>query len=188
MVSSLRIIGGKWRSRKISFSDTGEVRPTPDRVRETLFNWLQSNVPDANCLELYSGSGILSLEALSRGARWVTLVEKSNSVFCHLTSTFDAIPDDNYRLVNTMASKFLDETDLVYDIVFLDPPFNTSELDTILPHLLEADVLAPHSYVYLETNKPPDLPSGLSLYRQAKAGNVYYYLLAPATDERGSKD
>ena len=188
MMSSLRIIGGKWRSRKISFSDTDEVRPTPDRVRETLFNWLQSDVFEANCLELYSGSGILSLEALSRGARQVTLVEKSNSVFRQLTATFDALQDDNYRLVNEAASEFLREIDSVYDIVFLDPPFSSNELDTILPHLLEAEVLAPHSYVYLETNKPPDLPAELSLHRQAKAGNVYYYLLTPTIEERARED
>ena len=181
-MSSLRIIGGKWRRRKISFSDTGEVRPTPDRVRETLFNWLQRDVPEANCLELYAGSGILSLEALSRGASKVTLVEASTPVYQHLRSTFETIPSEDFELVKGKASDFLGKTDSIYDIVFLDPPFNTKDIDTILPLLQSADVLREQGYVYLETNKPLDQPSGFTVHRNAKAGQVYYYLLSPEQD------
>tara|TARA_E500000331_G_scaffold357339_1_gene418718 strand:- start:1894 stop:2433 length:540 start_codon:yes stop_codon:yes gene_type:complete len=178
-MSSLRIIGGKWRRRKISFSDTGEVRPTPDRVRETLFNWLQRDVPEANCLELYAGSGILSLEALSRGASKVTLVETSTPVYQHLRSTFDIIPSEDFELEKGTASDFLGKTDSTYDIVFLDPPFNTNEADTILPLLRRANVLNAQGCVYLETNKPLDPPGGFTIHRNAKAGQVYYYLLVP---------
>ena len=140
-MSSLRIIGGKWRGRKISFYDKANVRPSPSRVRETIFNWLQSEIRGARCLELYAGSGILSVEALSRGADQVTLVEKSKVIYQYLTSTFSTLPCSNYKLISDTAANFLKKDYSVYDIIFIDPPFNSGELRKTLAQLLNLGVI-----------------------------------------------
>jgi len=173
----LRIIGGKWRGRKISFSQAPELRPSPDRVRETLFNWLQTMIPGASCLELYAGSGILSLEALSRGARQVSLVEKSPSVYRQLQTTFDAIQAQNYNISCRPAADFVHDTIESYDIVFLDPPFDSDELSLILPML--GPIMHEKSYLYVETNQEISDLNGFSKFRSSRAGKVYYYLFTP---------
>jgi 16S rRNA (guanine966-N2)-methyltransferase len=173
----LRIIGGKWRGRKISFAQAPDLRPSPDRVRETLFNWLQSMIPGATCLELYAGSGILSLEALSRGARQVTLVEKLPSVHRQLQTTFDTIQAQNYSISCSPAADFVHDTVESYDIVFLDPPFDSDELSLILPML--GPIMHEKSYVYVETNREISDLDGFSKYRGSRAGKVYYYLFTP---------
>lgn len=178
-MSSLRIIGGNWRGRKISFYDRADVRPSPSRVRETLFNWLQREVKGARCLELYAGSGILSLEALSRGANQVTLVEKSKQTHQHLLSTFRTLPCDNFEVISSTAAKFLETAYSIYDIVFIDPPFNSGETEKILPQLLDFGLVHMGSMIYVENNRPLDLPKFLSIHRQGRAGRVYYYLLKP---------
>ena len=165
-MSSLRIIGGKWRGRKISFYDKANVRPSPSRVRETLFNWLQSEIRGARCLELYAGSGILSAEALSRGADQVTLVEKSKLIYQYLTSTFSALPCSNYELISDTAAKFLKQDHAVYDIIFIDPPFNSGELKKILAQLLNLGVIHMRGIIYVESNKPLELPKFLYIHRQ----------------------
>lgn len=176
-MSSLRIIGGKWRGRKISFYDKANVRPSPSRVRETLFNWLQREIRGARCLELYAGSGILSMEALSRGADQVTLVEKSKLIYQHLTSTFRALPCSNYELISDTAAKFLKKDYSAYDIIFIDPPFNSDELKKILPQLSNLEAIHMRSIIYVENNKPLELPKFLYIHRQGRAGQVFYYLL-----------
>lgn len=173
----LRIIGGKWRGRKISFSQAPDLRPSPDRVRETLFNWLQSIIPGTTCLELYAGSGILSLEALSRGARQVTLVEKLPSVHRQLQTTFDTIQAQNYSISCSPAADFVHDTVESYDIVFLDPPFDSDELSLILPML--GPIMHEKSYLYVETNREISDLDGFSKYRGSRAGKVYYYLFTP---------
>ena len=186
-MSSLRIIGGKWRGRKISFYDKANVRPSPSRVRETLFNWLQSEIRGARCLELYAGSGILSAEALSRGADQVTLVEKSKLIYQYLTSTFSALPCSNYELVSDTAAKFLKQDHAAYDIIFIDPPFDSGELKKILAQLLNLGVIHMRSIIYVESNKPLELPKFLYIHRQGRAGRVYYYLLKTQTPSLSSE-
>ena len=178
-MSFLRIIGGNWRGRKISFYDKAKVRPSPDRVRETLFNWLQGEIKGARCLELYAGSGILSLEALSRGACHATLVEKSKPVYRYLVSTFKPFAISNYDLICGTAAKFLKTTSSVYDIIFMDPPFHSAELRNTLPQLSNLGVIDTNSKIYVENNEPLDLPEGLAVYREGRAGRIYYYLLKP---------
>ncbi len=178
--SQLRIIGGNWRGRKVSFDGNGDIRPSPDRVRETLFNWLQSEISGARCLELYAGSGILSLEALSRGAAHVTLVEKSPAACRHLAKTQRglAIGDAEFRVSNLPALDFL-ATSSQYDIVFLDPPFDSDEIQLIEPLL--PSLLHPSSCVYLESGGPsPASFAGMPRYRGKRAGRVHYALYRAA--------
>jgi 16S rRNA (guanine966-N2)-methyltransferase len=178
---SVRIIGGKWRSRKVSFADYEQIRPSPSRIRETLFNWLQYHVSGSRCLELYGGSGILSLEALSRGARHVTLIERSRQVCTHIQQEFEHLADDpqSFDCLNVQAEDYLQNNrqGALFDLVFLDPPFASDELRKVLPlvgHCMTSDGL-----IYIETDDQLDsgmLPSGWEFSRHKKAGSVHYGL------------
>lgn len=179
---SMRIIGGKWRGRKVSFAQHDDIRPTPNRIRETLFNWLQRYVHDASCLELYAGSGILSLEALSRGAKYVTLVEQSRQVHQHLQSELANITDGSqvYRCINQAAISWAShQSDGPFDIIFLDPPFAGSELETVLPLIATEDLLSADGIIYIESPVKilsEAIPSQFEIYKQKKAGAVHYCL------------
>ncbi len=173
----IRIIGGKWRGRKISFETDEEVRPTPGRVRETLFNWLSLDVQGATCLELFAGSGALSLEALSRRARHVTLVDRSERVCEQLSATLASLGVSSHEntIYRGTAEKFINNNTSRYDIVFLDPPFSgdaLAGLEPLVPSILKAD-----SVVYVEAGRPlPDTFAGLPVFRSKRAGAVYYSL------------
>ena len=180
---SLRIIGGKWRSRKITFPDREGIRPTPDRVRETLFNWLAPDIAGARCLELYAGSGVLSMEALSRGASHVTLVERDRETCRQLASNLSTLGADasEFTCIQEIALNWIADARDNFDIVFLDPPFSDTEYLAAIRALVDHDLLGAHSLVYVETPValvPAELPPGLMLIRQAKAGQVHYCLLA----------
>ncbi|MFT4633940.1 MAG: 16S rRNA (guanine966-N2)-methyltransferase [Candidatus Pseudothioglobus sp.] len=177
----VRIIGGKWRSRKVSFADYAQIRPSPSRIRETLFNWLQYHVKDSRCLELYAGSGILSLEALSRGAEHVTLIEYSRKVCSHLKQQFENLTKDPQRFdcLNLQAENYLRNRapDALFDLVFLDPPFSSDELSRVLP--MVGPCLTADGLIYIETDAqldPKTLPDGWEVDRQKKAGSVHYCL------------
>ncbi len=177
---SLRIIGGKWRSRKISFAaDTDDLRPTPDRVRETLFNWLGEHLPAARCLDLYAGSGILSLEALSRGACQVTLIENNPKIAHALRDTFAQLCDDAslYQIHKTSAKEWLTVCDTTYELIFLDPPFASTDLEAVC-QMIDKRKLA-RGFIYIESATRVNvqtLPPGWSIYRQKQAGGVHYCL------------
>jgi 16S rRNA (guanine966-N2)-methyltransferase len=179
---SLRIIGGNWRGRKVSFTNNDEIRPTPDRVRETLFNWLHGHTHGAQCLELYAGSGILSLEALSRGAVKVVLIDKMKQTIDHLSELFVnfPVPREQYQLLNLPASNWLDEQHpQKFDIVFVDPPFTSNELELILKQLASGDLLAPGALIYIESAEALlqcNLPNQWEIHRQKKAASVHYCL------------
>ena len=180
---AVRIIGGNWRSRKVSFAEHAEIRPTPARIRETLFNWLQYHVAGARCLELYAGSGILSLEALSRGAQHVTLVEKSDPVCRHLRVTYAAFTTDlsTYECHNTTAREFLEQSaaDSPYDLIFLDPPFGLGALQDLLPRLVAKQLVADQALVYIESEfavTQSIIPPDWEIHRQKRAGSVHYCL------------
>ena len=180
---AVRIIGGNWRSRKVSFAEHAEIRPTPARIRETLFNWLQYHVAGARCLELYAGSGILSLEALSRGAQHVTLVEKSEPVCRHLRVTYAAFTTDlsTYECHNTTAREFLEQSaaDSPYDLIFLDPPFGLGALQDLLPRLVAKQLVADQALVYIESEfavTQSIIPPDWEIHRQKRAGSVHYCL------------
>lgn len=179
---SLRIIGGNWRGRKVSFANTKEIRPSPDRVRETLFNWLQGEVHGARCLELYAGSGILSLEALSRGAKQVVLIDRMKQTVRHLSEVFTdfSIPREQYQIFNMPAHDWLEEDCAQkFNIVFIDPPFAVDEYVLILDALVRSDLLDSAALIYIESAapvRPCQIPKNWEIHRQKKAGSVHYCL------------
>jgi 16S rRNA (guanine966-N2)-methyltransferase len=175
---TLRIIGGDWRGRRLEFPSSPNLRPTGDRIRETLFNWLAGEVGGSRCLDLFAGSGALGLEALSRGARHCTFVETSSAAIeginAHL-SLLNAV--DRGRAVNTNALSWRDDP---FDIVFVDPPFSENLAIDSLRHLINNQLLTDSALVYLEvasTASLEDLPPALSIIRDKQSGAVRYLLL-----------
>ena len=175
----VRIIGGKWRGRKISVPSIAAVRPTPDRVRETVFNWLLPHLPDARCLDAFAGPGVLGLEALSRGAQCVTFIESDRTVYAHLTKTISTLQTDQTEL---MCGKFPENVTSTkpFNIIFLDPPFRQGLINTALNALIKQKLLAENALLYVETEKELalSLPESFHLLKQKVAGEVAYYLLS----------
>ncbi len=176
----LRIIGGRWRGQPIDFPADAGIRPTGDRVRETLFNWLQFELPGRSCLDLYAGSGALGFEALSRGAESATLVERLAPVADQLERTRRALGADGALIRRTDAERFIDEHDAPpFGLVFLDPPFGATPIDGLCERLAEHGLVAPGTLVYIETSSTtprPRLPAGWRWRREKKTGQVCYYL------------
>lgn len=177
--STLRIIGGEWRSRKIEFPAVDGVRPTPDRVRETLFNWLQSDIAGARCLDLFSGSGALGLEALSRGAAAVTFVDKHPEITRQLKRSLQQLKSDRGEVVQSSVVEWLEsrQTDLEqqYDIVFMDPPFHQGMTEICCSLLESRNLLSEHAWVYVETERQLLLsgaPASWKEHRQKAVGEV----------------
>lgn len=178
----LRIIGGEWRSRRLKFADVPGLRPTPDRMRETLFNWLQRQVPGSRCLDLFAGSGALGLEALSRGAREVVLVEKHPAAAKALRDNLALLGAQNATLVNDDASRYLRSLSAAeaFDLIFLDPPFRKNLLEPILETLLAKSLLKPEGMIYLEqeAEASDDFSRfGLQVYRTTQTGQTRSFLL-----------
>jgi 16S rRNA (guanine966-N2)-methyltransferase len=171
----VRIIGGGWRSRLISFPARRDLRPTPDRVRETLFNWLGQDLTGKTCLDLFAGSGALGFEAASRGARRVVMVESDAQTFRALQASREALRADAVELARADALEFLRSDAGTYDVVFLDPPFRSDYWRGIGPLLTQR--LAPQGLVYYESAAGREPESGWEVHRQGKAGQVRYQLL-----------
>jgi len=184
--NSVRIIGGRWRGRRIQFPDLPGLRPTPDRVRETLFNWLQASVVDARCLDLFAGSGALGLEALSRGAREVVFVEQAivaartlREQLARLGGTAHAPVVDRAQVVDMGAKRYLTTSAAPFDLAFVDPPFGQQALPLYLPLLAAGSWVKPGGLVYLECERAagePVLPTGWELLKSKWAGEVGYHL------------
>lgn len=173
--NTVRIIGGQWRSRLVTFPDAEKLRPTPDRVRETLFNWLGQRLAGKACLDLFSGSGVLGFEALSRGADSVVMVEKGGPVVRALRENAERLGAQAARIVHADALAYLREAHEPVDLVFLDPPYGRGlERDALelLPPLLR-----PGARVYLESDTSFDPPVGWSMLRDGRAGMVHFHLL-----------
>ncbi|MDF3054506.1 MAG: rsmD [Gammaproteobacteria bacterium] len=150
--NQLRIIGGKWRGRKLTFPDAEGLRPTPDRVRETLFNWLSPHIVGARCLDLFAGSGALGFEALSRGAHSVYMIDSAPTVVEHLkkNAAWLSIPSTDLQIY---CADVLNEKNLPpgpFDIVFLDPPFHRNMATRCCTYLKALNMLSNHALVYLE--------------------------------------
>lgn len=182
--SNIRIIGGKWRSRKVSFATKEFLRPTPDRVRETVFNWLAPHIVGANCLDLYAGSGVLSLEALSRGALAVVAVEQDLENVNNINANKEKLQAIGLSTVAATVVDWLQKKPSVpnlsaFNIVFIDPPYKMGLLAETM-HLLEQYAwLAINSFIYFEHGQAIDqqmLPETWSIWRESKASQVYYYL------------
>ncbi len=178
--NQVRIIAGTLRGRKITFPEHIELRPTGNRIKETVFNWLGQNIINATCLDSFAGSGALGFEALSRGAHAVTFIEKSlpaiqalqvNGKHFNLNSAISYIHQDTLHFLQQPASQ-------VFDIVFLDPPYQQKILYSTLSILQQYHWVNHHSLIYVEDNQPitPEL-STWEMTRQCKAGNVYYAIV-----------
>jgi 16S rRNA (guanine966-N2)-methyltransferase len=175
----LRIIAGEWRGRRLRFPDVPAIRPTPDRVRETLFNWLGARVQGRNSLDLFAGSGALGLEALSRGAASVEFIEQDRAATEALERVLTDWGAREARVVRTEALSFLAGTARPFDLVFLDPPFDAGLLVPAAQRLERRGWLAPHALVYVESAGDaglPELPAEWQLLRTKRAGEVGYHL------------
>ena len=185
----LRIVAGKWRSRLLDIADVSGLRPTSERIRETVFNWLAPGIAGARCLDLFAGTGALGLEALSRGAAEAVFVEKSAVAAKLLRNNIAALGASITTVHNADALDFLQGTELgKFDIVFLDPPFAADMLGDLCRLLDEVSILGSGAQVYLEEdrNKPEvDLPQKWRVVKSKNAGNVRYSLVRPESrDER----
>ncbi len=179
MIQTLRIIGGEWRGRRIRFAAEGGIRPTPDRVRETLFNWLMAKVAGSRCLDLFAGSGALGLEALSRGAAHATFVERVRRNVEGLREITSRLAPARSTVIEADALAWLRGAAQPFDIVFLDPPFADGLLAESMRLLEARGWLCADAHVYLEMPAkagPPGLPAGWTLHRTSRAGAVGYHL------------
>lgn len=192
MPNRLRIIGGRWRGVHITFPSLPALRPSPDRVRETLFNWLQPVIVDARCLDLFAGSGALGIEALSRGASYVEFVDSEPRVGRHLEDTLRRLDASESTVHVAEALRFLDgpprTPDRAFNMVFLDPPYASNLLQHVCEKLAAGGWLAGNAFIYLESraDQPlPALPAAWSIHRTGRAGQVGYHLLRAFTNSRG---
>ena len=183
-LNTVRINAGEWRSRLIKFPDAEGLRPTPERVRQTVFNWLGQDLAGLNCLDLFSGTGVMGFEALSRGAIAVTLVEKSLPACKALISNKQLLQADKANILHQDALQFLNQNTLIFNIIFLDPPYNQEWLPKLLP--LIATHLHAEGLVYVEAeyaldesqlNASAGFMADWQIVKQNKAGNVFYHLL-----------
>ena len=173
--SAVRIIAGRWRGRKLEFPAVPGLRPSPDRVRETLFNWLQRPIVDARCLDLFAGSGALGFEALSRGAARAVLVEREPAALRAMRASAERFGDPRPELVQADAFAYLKRRPEPFDLVFLDPPFAAGWLAELCKLLEVGGWLAPRAYVYLESAASAavvTLPDAWEAVRETRAGEV----------------
>ncbi len=171
----IRIIGGRWRSRILRFPDEPTLRPTPDRVRETLFNWLGQDLTDLATLDLFAGSGALSFEALSRGARLAVAVDRSREAMAALRRNAGTLEATGLELRQSGAADFLRAEGRRFDVVFLDPPFGEPWVARLWP--LIPPRVATGGLVYVEQPDPIEAPPGWAVIRRGQAGRVHYHLL-----------
>ena len=181
---SCRIIGGRWRGRKINFDDAQGLRPTTDRIRETVFNWLQSYIHQSRCLDVFAGSGALGFEALSRGAQQVTFIEQNVKTARRIEENITklgargatVISQDALRWLASIAQK--KQKEQLYDLVFLDPPFHTGQLAQSCALLTSARCLSEDAVIYVEyaADENPELPEGWRCIKEKRSGQVIYKL------------
>lgn len=184
--NEIRIIGGTWRSRKIQFPSVAGLRPTPNRIRETLFNWLTSHIRDARCLDLFTGSGALGFESLSRGAAYVLCLEKNREAYQMLLKNAERLKADNMDIQEKDALTWLSEpsqqlldASKTFDIVFVDPPYALKALSKCFALLENQAWFAINTLIYFESDvliESLTLPDTWKVLKKKKAGSVYYYL------------
>ncbi len=178
----VRIIGGAWRSRKLKFPAIPGLRPTPDRVRETVFNWLTPIIPGANCLDLFAGSGALGFEALSRGASAVLLIDEAPHIIQYLQQQRILFKADQATVYHAripltkLSPKIITKP---FDIIFLDPPFNQNLIKPTCEWLLKQNLLAENASIYIEAESalnPLPVPANWELIKSKISGQVGYHL------------
>lgn len=181
----LRIVAGRWRGRLLELGDHPELRPTPDRVRETLFNWLAPVIEGARVLDLCAGSGVLGLEALSRGAASAVFVERDPALAAAIRRSLDTFGAAGGEVVAADARRFLRTAAAPFDVVFADPPYTAGLLGELCTLLAERGWLAPGALVYLEyaaAGPAPAVPGVLGVDKQKQAGGVSYALYRHSPD------
>lgn len=177
--NKLRIIGGIWRSRVLPFPDAPGLRPTPDRVRETLFNWLQCDIAGSRCLDLFAGSGALGLEAASRGAQTVVQVESNRAAARQLREHYRTLQATQMSAAEQDVLQFLQGDVQTFDIVFMDPPFGQNLVPPVCRLLEQRGWLTAAAKIYIEAEaawKPDALPPQWRLLKAKSAGEVGYRL------------
>lgn len=200
--NQLRIIAGQWRGRKITFPDVVNLRPTPDRIRETLFNWLKATIVGARCLDLFAGSGALSFEALSRGASVCLALEQDSTACVSLHSNAHKLGADNLEIIQTDCLTWLQQpytfkkdfqnmqtppvqTPIFnsdhpnFNIIFVDPPYAEKWLSKTFSFIDQGHWLSEQGLIYFESDtaiSPDNLPATWQIIREKKAGKIYYYL------------
>lgn len=187
--SKVRIIAGRWRGRKISFPVNLSIRPTPDRVRETLFNWLTPYIIDSHCLDLYAGSGVLGFEALSRGATEMVFVDSEKAIIKNLEVQHQILKIDfeiEKRILNRVkyqhcdALAYLDTLNIKFDLVFLDPPYQKNMLPAVIKLLADKNLMTKNGIIYLEMAKNellPDIPENWQVIKNKVMSQVACYLI-----------
>jgi 16S rRNA (guanine966-N2)-methyltransferase len=181
---TLRIIAGKWRSRRLSFPAAAQLRPTANRIRETLFNWLQNDVEHEDCLDLFAGSGSCGLEALSRGARQVTFVEQNRRVADAIVANLSVLGASGMPVICSEAINWLVNhartSGQTFGIVFMDPPYPEQLEHACCSALEESGVLKDRALIYLESDRDLQdnlFPAGWRILKKKRAGAVFYWLL-----------
>lgn len=175
----VRIIAGKWRGRRLKVPNINGLRPTPDRVRETVFNWLSLQIVGARCLDLFAGSGAFAFEALSRGAAYVEMVDQSAEVIKLLQEQLLQFKGENALIYRAKVPDQLQSTVQTFDIVFLDPPYQANILLPCCHYLEEQGYLSKTAYIYLEARediKDNELPPNWHILKSQTAGQVHFYL------------
>jgi len=189
VTNQVRIIAGRWRGRKLDFPDVEGLRPTSDRIRETLFNWLAHLIPDARCLDVFAGSGALGFEAASRGAACVVLLEKNPLIVAALQASRDRVNGEVIEIYAADAVVWMRRCETPFDLVFLDPPFSDSRLlQDSLDALVAGDCVKPGGRIYLEMPKQAQLPDLSEDWIEEKAkvaGQVGYYLFRRKVNAAG---
>ena len=179
-IKEVRVIGGEFKGRKL-FVDDPNVKPTPDRVRETLFNWLDPVISGSNVLDLFAGTGVLAIEALSRGALSATFVDHSQVVNKNLEKLMLILELDNYSNLCLDAYQLVSKTNSItpYSIIFLDPPYGVYELSDLVEKLYKNKWADETTWIYCETNRPIKLHENSKnyIFKESRAGEVYYALI-----------
>ena len=179
----LRIIAGSWRGRKLSFLDREGLRPTTDRVRETVFNWLQMDLPGSRCLDLFSGSGALGIEAASRGASKVVMVDNDEETINMLNRNIDLLSAQQVAAVYDNAINFVQNCDFMFDVVFIDPPYKLNAIAQCCELLESKQCLSDHAKIVIECDASNDLskdsnglPDNWQCLKRKTAGQAGYHL------------
>lgn len=183
ITGKIRIIGGKWRGRKLNVIEAHGLRPTPDRVRETLFNWINQKIIGARCLDLFSGTGALSFEALSRGASEVTTVESNRRAVDFLIKTSKILDSKSHYIECADAISWLKKQTKTFDIIFLDPPFDKGYVEKCCQIIFEQSLLEKNGIIYIESEKNVSIPSVFKINKINQTKQVQSVLVKLDTED-----
>jgi 16S rRNA (guanine966-N2)-methyltransferase len=177
--NQIRIIAGRFRGRKLSFASIEGLRPTSDRMRETLFNWLQNKIVGSLCLDLFSGSGAIGFEALSRDAKHVVMVDQSDQVIAQLKENQKVLEVDNASIIKINALDYLRRASETFDLIFIDPPFKDQLISECLAIIKEKNLLSENGFIYLEDDRRLTLDDAWEIHKEKRMGKATAYLIKP---------